>query len=278
LVRLKSRILGTSAVSLALSLLAACATPTAVPGAFETALAGTVHPGSTAIAQTFAGQRATLTAAAPTATHTLAPSSTPTETAPPTETVTPAATPTPSATPTEAATATQTVPPPTLPPPPTATASAALAGTYPQSGACISMNAHGVINRFGQPASVLAGLYVVCVPLVVVRPSLEVQVNVTWLFTRDGMPPDLLNVVQTDVAVLPAYNGSVVYLQDNLGRQANQTGLEGAARDGASGQPGSVFSGYYLFPPVQAGATNFTLVDTHRKLTVGNITLSVRAP
>ena len=260
------------------ALLGACASSTPLPGAFETAVAGTVEVGATAIAESFAGQRATLTAAAPTATDTPAPTATPTETVPPTETATPADTPTPSATPTDAATPTRAVPPPTLPPPATATASAALPGTYLQSGVCIQMNANGVINRFGQPASVLAGLYVVCVPSVVVRSSLEMQVNVTWLFTRDGLHPDLASLVQTDVAVLPAFNGSVITLQDNLGGQVNHTALDGAARDGASGLPGSMFSGYYLFPAAQPGAASFTLVDGHRKLTIGNITLGARTP
>ena len=61
-------------------------------------------------------------------------------------------------------------------------------------------------------------------------------------------------------------------------RQVSFVAQEGAARDGASGGLGSVFSGYYLFPAAQPGATSFTLVDSHRKLTIGNITLTTRAP
>ena len=266
-----------------LVLAAACAAPTPGPGAFETALAGTVAVGSTEIAQGFDNQRATLTAAAPTATDTALPSATPSETPLPTETSTVEPTATPTETP--AATGTPTKPPTaavTRPPPPTATlaivSNVGVPGTYTQSGTCITMNAHGTGFRFGQPAPKLAGLYVVCVPSVVVKASLELQVNITWLFTRDGMHPDLLNVVQTDEAVLPAYNGSVIYLQDNLGRQLHHTALDGAPRDGASGGLGSTFSGYYLFTAAQAGATTFTLVDGHRQVNIGNITLAVRAP
>jgi hypothetical protein len=173
------------------------------------------------------------------------------------------------------------VPPPTLPPPATATASAAVPGTYAQSGACLTQTATGQtppFNLYNPRLTPIAGLYVVCVPSVVVRPTLELQVNATWLFTRDGMSPELANALDTDTAVLPGYDGSAITLLDNLGRQANHTALEGAPRDGASGLPGSVFSGYYLFPPAQAGATSFTLVDGQRRLTIGNLTLAVLAP
>src|SRR5688500_12334022 len=88
----------------ALVLTAACANPTPLPGAFETALAATVEVGSTAVAQAFVDQRATLTAGAPTLTQTSAPSATPSATPLPTGTPTPRNSATSSATATEAAT------------------------------------------------------------------------------------------------------------------------------------------------------------------------------
>jgi hypothetical protein len=190
-------------------------------------------------------------------------------------TATPTETPVATATPTELPTAAAT-----LPPAATATlaSNANVPGTYTQSGTCFTMNAHDAGFNFGDPTHELAGLYVVCVPSVVVRASLELQVNITWLFTRDGMHPDLLNIIRSDRAVLPADNGSVIYLQDNLGRQLSHVALEGAPRDGASGGLGAIFSGSYLFPAAQASATTFILVDTHRRVSIGNITLAVRAP
>lgn len=269
-----------AAALMAAGLLAACTAPTPLPGAFETALAATVQAGSTEIAQGFAGQRATLTAAAPTATLTLEPSATPsetpipTETATPTDTATPAATATPSATATSAATATRPVPVATA----TSVSSAGVPGTY-TSGECVSLPAYEHITHpYELPRTKYAGLHVVCVPTIVVRPSLEMQLNVTWTLTRDGLPADQLSRVSTDSAHVPPYNGSVLYLADNLGRQASQVSLEGVARDGGRHNLGIVNYGYYLFAPAQPGATSFTLVDTHRKLTISNITLGAVVP
>lgn len=250
---------------LAAALLGACTSPTLTPGALETAVAGTVEVGGTAIAAAFVGQRATLTAGAPTITLTPTPTDTPTETHTPTATATPEATATataPTATPTrtQPPPPTLTLPPPTLPP--------VTAGTYVQGTACTTVP--GYIKLDYRPHR--GASWQMCVASIVVRAAHEMQVNVIWTL----MPHPEVNLLVS----LPAHdpNSQAVYLMDRNGQRYDQIQLEGAARDGGNGTVGIVLSGYYLFPPAAAGARQFSLVISDKDRTISNLTLGVPSP
>jgi hypothetical protein len=271
--------------ALALALLAvavgACATPTPPPGAFETALAATVESGSTQIAADFAGQRATLTATAPTATATV-PTATPTLT--PTDTSTPEDTATPTETETPVNTPTPTTPSPTpsrtLPPPPTSTPTLGpvTAGTYVQNGTCTGVPGYATVidPSNGRTITIQLGSWTMCVSAMVVRPTLEQQVNVVWT----AQPYNVPYYYRVNHIFLPAHDAGsqAVYLTDPFGNRYDQIQLEGAARDGGTGVAGTVLSGYYLFPAARDGARSFTLVISDKDRTIPNLTLLTLTP
>ena len=72
--------------------------------------------------------------------------------------------------------------------------------------------------------------YTICAPVVIVRASGEMQINVTWVISQEPGTPDFS---WPNTIILPAYNGSVLYLEDNLGNRVSPVALEGAPRDGA---------------------------------------------
>ena len=249
------------AIGVGLFALAACAQPTPVPGALETAVAATVEVGSTQIAQHFIDQRYTLTANVPTLTIT--PSPTPSSTQ----------TPLPSLTPTSAGTATRTPRPPTptrtLPPPPTATFTPApvAAGTYGQGGACANVPALGDYYdpARGQTITYNASGWQLCITSIVVQDANAMLLNATWTLGQINGPYH--NVNGPSQARLPPWNGSshAIYLTDNLGRRYDFVDLSGAARDGGNSGPYGVITGVFTFPAPLRGATQLTYHDDDRR-------------
>lgn len=243
-----------------LLILTACAQPTPIPGALDTAVAATVAVGGTHIAQQFADQRHALTVNAPTLTATSSPTSTPTQTL------------LPSITPTSVGTATRTPRPPTptrtLPPPPTATFTPApvVAGTYGQGSACANVPALGDYYDpvMGRTVTYNASGWQLCITSVVVQEAGAMLLNATWTLGQINGP--YYNVNGPSQARLPPWNGSshAIYLTDNLGRRYDFTDLSGAAREGGNSGPYGSISGVFIFPAPLRGATQLAYHDDDR--------------
>jgi hypothetical protein len=147
-----------------------------------------------------------------------------------------------------------------------------------QNGACTVVPGYAnVINPTnGNNLTIQLGSWSMCVSSIVVRPTLEQQVNVVWTAQHYDVP----YYYRVNHITLPPHDpgSQAVYLTDALGNRYDQTQLEGAARDGGTGTEGTALSGYYLFPAAQAGARSFTLVISDKDRTIPNLTLTTPTP